>query len=345
MRFPLHVATDMAKWQFQNKVAGNKRYPIVLMLEPLYTCNLACIGCTPERHTGKLKDRLSVEDCLQSVDDCGAPVVSICGGEPTLYPEIVELIEGCIARKKQVILCTNGIELESFYAKMKPHKRLLINVHLDGMRETHDMVCRREGVFDTAIEQIKEGLRRGYAVSTNTTVYRETSLEELEEMAALLTPMGVQGMLVSPGYHYQAIEGADEHFMFRDEIERKFKRVIQLAKSYAISSTPLFLEFAAGLRDYPCTPWGNPTRTPMGWRGPCYLIGEKFYPTWDEFWTGVNWDYWESRQDDRCQNCKMHSGFEPSVVRHLGSSAADLWKMARYQFGPRPGGRPVGVDG
>jgi hopanoid biosynthesis associated radical SAM protein HpnH len=333
----------MAKWQFQNKVAGNERYPIVLMLEPLYTCNLACIGCTPERHTGKLKDRLSLEECLQSVDDCGAPVVSICGGEPTLYPEIVELIEGCIARKKQVILCTNGIELESFYAKMKPHKRLLINVHLDGMRETHDMVCAREGVFDIAIEQIKEGLRRGYAVSTNTTVYRETSLDELEELAALLTPMGVQGMLVSPGYHYEKINGSDEHFMFREEIERKFKRILQLAKSYAISSTPLFLEFAAGLRDYPCTPWGNPTRTPMGWRGPCYLIGEKFYPSWDAFWTGVNWDYWETRQDDRCQNCKMHSGFEPSVVRHLGNNAGDLWKMARYQFGPRPGGRPAGV--
>ena len=200
MRFPLHIATDMAKWQVQNKVAGNDRYPIVLMLEPLYTCNLACIGCTPERHTGKLKDRLSLEDCLRSVDECGAPVVSICGGEPTLYPEIVELIDGCIARKKQVILCTNGLELDKFYAKAKPHKRLLINVHLDGMRETHDMVCAREGVFDAAIAGIKEGLRRGYAVSTNTTVYRETSLEEIEELAALLTPMGVQGIRYAPSF-------------------------------------------------------------------------------------------------------------------------------------------------
>ncbi len=343
MRFPLHIATDMAKWQFQNKVAGNERYPIVLMLEPLYTCNLACIGCLPERHTGKLADRLSLEDCLKSVDECGAPVVSICGGEPTLYPEIVELIEGCIARKKQVILCTNGLELDDFYAKAKPHKRLLVNVHLDGMRETHDMVCAKEGVFDAAIEGIKEGLRRGYAVSTNTTVYRETSLEELEELAALLSPMGVQGILVSPGYHYEKITGGEEHFMFREEIEKKFKRVLQLSKSYAISSTPLFLEFAAGLRDYPCTPWGNPTRTPRGWKGPCYLVGERFYPSWDSFWNNVDWDYWSSRQDERCLNCKMHSGFEPSVVRHLGNSPADMLKMAYYQFGPRPGGKPTEV--
>ena len=343
MRFPLHIATDMAKWQFQNKVAGNERYPIVLMLEPLYTCNLACIGCLPERHTGKLADRLSLEDCLKSVDECGAPVVSICGGEPTLYPEIVELIEGCIARKKQVILCTNGLELDDFYAKAKPHKRLLVNVHLDGMRETHDMVCAKEGVFDAAIEGIKEGLRRGFAVSTNTTVYRETSLEELEELAAMLSPMGVQGILVSPGYHYEKITGGEEHFMFREEIEKKFKRVLQLSKSYAISSTPLFLEFAAGLRDYPCTPWGNPTRTPRGWKGPCYLVGERYYPTWESFWNDVDWDYWASRKDERCLNCKMHSGFEPSVVRHLGTSPSDMWKMAYYQFGPRPGGKPTEV--
>jgi hopanoid biosynthesis associated radical SAM protein HpnH len=335
MRFPLHLATDMVKWQLTNKLRGNPRYPIVLMLEPLYACNLACIGCTPERHTGDLKDRLSLADCLQAVDECGAPVVSICGGEPTMYPEIVELIDGTIARRRHTILCTNGILLERFYRKAKPHRRLLINVHLDGMRETHDAVCARPGVFDKAIAAIQEGIARGYAVSTNTTVYRETSMEELEEMCAMLTELGVQGLLLSPGYHYEKLAGSS-HFMFLDEIHRKFKRVLQLSKSYAVSSTPLFLEFAAGLRDYPCTPWGNPTRTPFGWKGPCYLISDKYYPTWDEFWSGVDWSYWESRQDPRCHNCKMHSGFEPSVVRHLGSNLRDVWKMAKYQFGPKP---------
>ncbi len=341
MRYPLHIATDMMRWQIENKWKGNTRVPVVLMLEPLYACNLACIGCSTERHTGDLADRLPLEECLAAVDECGAPVVSICGGEPTMYPEIVELIEGCIERRKQVILCTNGILLERFYRKAKPHRRLLINVHLDGMRETHDTVCARTGVFDKAIAGIKQGIEQGYVVSTNTTVYRETNMDEIEEMLSYLTGLGVQGVLLSPGYHYEALADRD-HFLFLDEIHRKFKRVLQLSRSYAVSSTPLFLEFAAGLRDYPCTPWGNPTRTPLGWKGPCYLIGERHYATWDEFWHGVDWDYWEKRSDPRCQNCKMHSGFEPSVVRHLGTNWRDLWAMAKFQFGPRPTGDAPG---
>jgi len=338
MRFPMHIATDLVRWQFKNKVQGNTRYPVVLMLEPLYACNLACIGCSPERHTGDLKDRLSLEACIASIEECGAPVVSICGGEPTMYPEIVELNEACFERSKQVILCTNGLLLDRFYKKARPHRRLLLNVHLDGMRETHDTVCARKGVFDRAIAAIEEGIDRGYAVSTNTTVYRETSMDEIEEMLEFLTGLGVQGVLLSPGYHYEALQDRD-HFLFLDDIHKKFRRVLQLSRSYAVSSTPLFLEFAAGLRDYPCTPWGNPTRTPLGWKGPCYLIGERYHETWDEYWNGVDWDYWEKRVDARCQNCKMHSGFEPSVVRHLGSNVSDLWTMAKFQFGPKPGGK------
>jgi hopanoid biosynthesis associated radical SAM protein HpnH len=330
MRFPLHIMTDMLKWQAKNWWQGQKRYPYVLMLEPLHTCNLACLGCSPERYSGDLKDRLSLTQCLEAVDDAGAPVVSICGGEPTIYPELPELIEAIIARKRHIYLCTNGILLERFYAKGRPHKRLSINVHLDGMRATHDFVVDRAGVFDTAIAMIKEGKRRGYSMCTNTTVYRETSIDEIEEMCALLTRLGVDGILLSPGYHYEKIGG--DHFMYREEIHQKFRRVLDLAKRYPISSTPMFLQFAAGQRDYPCTPWGNPTRTPRGWKAPCYLIEGSYHATWKEFWNGVDWDYWESRQDPRCQNCLMHSGFEPSVIRKLGESPRDLFAMARWNL-------------
>ena len=332
MRFPLHITTDMAKWQLKNRLQGNDRFPVVLMLEPLYTCNLACIGCTPERHTGDIRNRLSLEQCLEAVDQAGAPVVSICGGEPTIYPEIAPLVEETIARKRHIYLCTNAILLDRFYEKSKPHPRLSINVHLDGMRETHDFVAARKGVFDKAIEMIQLGLRLGYSVCTNTTVYRETSVEEVEEMMKFLTSLGVKGMLISPGYHYEKLE--EDHFLYKREIHEKFTKILELSKQYPVYSTPLFLEFAAGRRDYPCTPWGNVTRTPFGWKGPCYLIGDKYYPTWEEFWSQVDWDYWESREDPRCRNCLMHSGFEASVVRKLGDSWADTWTMAKWNFFP-----------
>jgi len=268
--------------------------------------------------------------CLQAVDEAGAPVVSICGGEPTIYPELPELVEGIIARKCHVYLCTNGILLERFYPKSQPHKRLSINVHLDGLRETHDFVCARPGVFDKAIEMIKLGKKLGYTVCTNTTVFRETSLDEIEELLALLTSLGVDGMMISPGYHYEALK--EKHFLFRQEIHQKFKRVLELSKRYRISMTPFFLEFAAGEREYPCTPWGNVTRTPFGWKGPCYLIGAKYFKTWEEFWQGVDWEYWEKREDPRCQNCLMHSGFEASVMRKLPESPKDMWVMAKWMF-------------
>jgi hopanoid biosynthesis associated radical SAM protein HpnH len=265
-------------------------------------------------------------------------VVSICGGEPTVYPELFELVEATLVRKKQVFLCTNGLLLDRFYRQGRPHRRLAINVHLDGMRSTHDRIVRRDGVFDHAIEMIRQGRRLGYRLCTNTTVYRETDIDELEELMRLVGSLGIDGMLISPGYHYEKTAG--DHFLYRAEIHEKFRRVRELAKRYRIDSTPLFLEFAAGLRDYPCTPWGNPTRTPHGWKGPCYLIEERLYPTWEEFWNGVNWDYWEKRIDSRCQQCMMHSGFEPSVVRHLGGSLRDMLAMARWNFSTGPGSVP-----
>jgi hopanoid biosynthesis associated radical SAM protein HpnH len=331
MRFPLHITTDMIQHQVKNALKGNKRYPFVLMLEPLYTCNLACIGCAVERHTGKLKDRLPVATCIKAAEDCGAPGVSICGGEPTVYPELPELIAGLIERKRHIYLCTNALLMDKkVFDHVPPHKRLTVNVHLDGMRHTHDYVCDREGVFDKAVEMIRECKARGYHTITNTTVFKETDIEEVEELCRFVTDLGVDGMLISPGYHYESVDR--DIFLTRKDIQEKFERILELSKRFRLSSTPMFLEFAAGMRDYKCSPWSTVTFTPNGWKGPCYLIGKKYTFDWQEFWHGMDWEYWESRQDSLCQNCAMHSGFEASVVMELKHSPRDMARMAVWNL-------------
>ena len=331
MRFPLHQITDTFVYQAKQTLKGRKRFPFVLMLEPLYTCNLACIGCSTERHSGKLGDRLPVEKCLRAVEDCGVPIVSLCGGEPTLYPELKELLDSLVARRKHVYLCTNALRLEDkVFGKIPPNKRISINVHLDGMRETHDMVCNRAGVFDQAIKGIKEAKRLGYHVLTNTTVYKETDMAEVEALCAYLNQLGVDGMMVAPGYHYETVE--KDIFLTRNDIHEKFKRVLGLSKKYRLQSTPMYLEFAAGMRDYKCSPWSTVTFTPRGWKGPCYLVGKSLTFDWHEFWNNTDWEYWESRKDKLCQNCAMHSGFEASAVMNLGKHKKDLARMAVWNF-------------
>lgn len=331
MRFPLHITTSQIFHQWKNSRAGHERYPFVLMLEPLYACNLACIGCAPERHTGKLADRLPLDKALQAVDDADAPIVSICGGEPLMYPELPELIAGILERKRHIYLCTNALLIDKkLFDVIPPDKRLTINVHLDGLEDTHDYVVDREGVFDKAVAMIRESLDRGYHVFTNTTVFKETDIDEVEELCAEMDDLGVHGMLLSPGYHYETIER--DIFLTRKDIQEKFLRVLDFADDYRLTSTPMFLEFAAGRRDYECSPWSTVTYTPRGWKGPCYLIGERYFDTWAEFWEGVDWNYWESRTDRRCQNCAMHSGFEASVVRDLKNSPRDMLRLAYWNF-------------
>jgi MoaA/NifB/PqqE/SkfB family radical SAM enzyme len=270
MRFPVHITLDMVRHQTRHALRGSRRYPFVLMLEPLYTCNLACLGCSTERYTGKLKDRLPLETCLEAVEDCGAPSVSICGGEPTLYPELADLVDGIIARRRHIYLCTNALLLDDkVYGVIPPHRRLTLNIHLDGM-------------------------------------------------------------LVAPGYQYESV--ARDMFLTRNEIHAKFKEILSFSRRYRLSSTPMFLEFAAGLREYACSPWSTVTFTPKGWKGPCYLIGERYVSSWDEFWNGTDWEYWESRQDDRCQNCAMHSGFEASVVREVRRNPGDMVRLLAWNL-------------
>ena len=331
MRFPLHLTVDAIKHQARNAWRGNKRYPMVLMLEPLYTCNLACLGCALERHTGKLEDRVTLDKCFKALDDCGAPIVSICGGEPTIYPELKDLLEGIISRKRHVYLCTNGLLLDTkVFGYVSPHKRLTLNIHLDGMRKTHDLVCDRAGVFDKAIEMIRQAKELGYHVTTNTTVFKETEMAEIEELCRLVSGLGVDGLMVAPGYHYESVD--HNIFLTRQEINIKFKRVIELSKRYRLTSTPMYLEFAAGMRDYNCSPWSTVTYTPSGWKGPCYLIGKQWFESWSEFWNGVDWEYWESRRDRLCQNCLMHSGFEASAMFELRKNPSDMLRMARWNL-------------
>jgi hopanoid biosynthesis associated radical SAM protein HpnH len=331
MRFPLHVTTGVIRNQVRNALEGNTRYPYVLMLEPLYTCNLACIGCAIERHTGKLKDRLPLEACLQAVEESRAPIVSICGGEPTLYPELKELVAEVIGRRRHVYLCTNGLLLdEAVYGVIEPNKRLMINVHLDGLRKTHDEVCAKEGVFDKAVEMIEQGLKLGHHLIANTTIFRDTEVEEVEELCKFLTERGIEGLLITPGYHYESV--ASDIFLTRAEIQAKFRRILEISKKYRLTSTPMFLEFAAGLRDYKCSPWSTVTFTPRGWKGPCYLIGKTFSPEWNDFWGGTDWNYWESREDKLCKNCAMHSGFEASVLRELPKSPGDIVRLAMWNL-------------
>jgi hopanoid biosynthesis associated radical SAM protein HpnH len=331
MRYPLHVAVDTLRVQVTNAVAGRRRYPFVLMLEPLYACNLACLGCAVERHTGKLKDRLSPEGCFRAAEAARAPVVSICGGEPTLYPELEELVLGLIERRKHLYLCTNGLLLDrTVYGRIHPNRRLTINVHLDGMKATHDYVCDREGVFDQAVAMIKEGVRLGHHVMANTTIFKDTEVDEVEDLCRLLAGLGVEGILIAPGYQYESVER--DIFLARSEMHQKFRRVLEMSKRYRIASSPMFLEFAAGLRDYPCSPWSTVTYTPRGWKGPCYLIGEAYSASFDDFWNGTDWTYWESRQDARCRNCAMHSGFEASVVRELPQHPGDMLRMVAWNL-------------
>src|SRR3954464_12693598 len=296
MRFPLSLTTDMAGYMLKKKLPRERRFPLVLMLEPLHACNLTCTGCGRIReYESTIKQKLSVEECWASVDECGAPIVSICGGEPMIYPEIGRLVKGILRRRKPIYLCTNGMFIKKKLHEFIPTSRFFFNVHLDGMRETHDKAVEREGVFDDAIEGIKAAKAKGFLVCTNTTVFKETNLDELDELYAYLTKLGVDGFMLSPAYGYTAVHktnpsGAAEIFLTRDDIRAKFKEVKKLFKKYSLNNSPVYLEFLAGERELTCTAWGNPTRNVKGWKGPCYLITDQHHATFQDLMDKTEWD-------------------------------------------------------
>lgn len=328
MRFPFKQTISVAKYIAFKKKQKAERFPLVLMLEPLHACNLKCEGCGRIReYSETLSTQLSLQDCLKAIDDCGAPVVSICGGEPLLYKNIAELVEASIAKGKVTYLCTNGTILDWKLDIFKPHSMFNINVHIDGLEKTHDAITNRPGTFRQITENIKIAKKKGFTVCTNTTVYRETDPKEIGDLFAHLQLLEVDGMLVSPGFDYTDVKDR-EFFMTKKEINEKFRIIRKLAKKYRVWSTPLFLDFLAGSRNFNCSPWGNITYNIKGWKAPCYLITDEHYKTLDEMVKNVDWKKYEERNDKRCQNCMVHSGFEASVALEISNSWRDVMTMA-----------------
>ncbi len=329
MRMPLKLMIDLGRYMGRKKRAGEKYFPLVLMLEPLHGCNLACVGCGRiVEYKDTLWDQMPLEEALGAAAEADAPIVSICGGEPLIYNHIVELTKALIEEKRHVQICTNALLLDRFIKQVEPSTYLSFNIHLDGMRETHDRVVARDGVFDQCVKMIKLLKSEGYRVQTNTTVYRETTAEELEEIIILLTSLRVDGMLVTPGYHYQVL--GNDIYLKKEEMPYKFRRIKHLARHHNIINTPIYLEYLAGDRDLLCSPWTTVTRNPQGWKGPCYLITNGHYRTFRELHEATDWEFYRTKQDVRCRNCKLHSGFEGTVAIDFGKNLRDSFALVRH---------------
>lgn len=330
MRFPFGQTAAVYRYMRHQKKSGRQRFPLVLMLEPLHACNLACASCGRIReYQDHLSKMVPLGDCLSAVEACGAPVVSICGGEPLLYPQIAELVRETLERERVVYLCTNGQKLEQRLELFRPHKRFNINVHLDGLAATHDAIVECPGAFDRAIAGIRAAKRAGFTVCTNTTVYRQTEVDEVRALIDFLEDLGVDGMLLSPGFDYSDVEDRSV-FLSREAITEKFCALRAAGRSKKVWSTPLFLDFLAGQRDFPCTPWGNVTYNVCGWKAPCYLITDAHHATFEAFMRATDWDRYGPGRDPRCTNCMVHCGFEPTVALTASDSLRDAFTMARW---------------
>ncbi|HKZ16403.1 MAG TPA: adenosyl-hopene transferase HpnH [Geobacteraceae bacterium] len=331
MRFPLKLNIDLTRYIIRNKLMKIDKFPLVLMLEPTHLCNLACSGCGRIReYADTIQQMIPLEECLRSVDECPAPVVTITGGEPFLYPQIHELIEGVLQRGKHVYLCTNGLLLEKALDRMRPHPNFTLNVHMDGQEETHDRILERKGAFSAAIEGIKKAKKLGFRLCTNTTIFKETDLNEIDSLFCRLREIGVDGFLVAPGFGYEAV--GEKLFLERKEIERKFRDVYEMSKRHLFFSTPMYMRFLMGEKELDCTPWGNPTRNTQGWKAPCYLITDRHYPSFREMMEKTDWNKYGVGKDERCAQCMMHCGFEPTVVSEVGKSWKDIWEMVRWNL-------------
>ncbi|HHT9104282.1 MAG TPA: adenosyl-hopene transferase HpnH [Candidatus Wujingus californicus] len=330
MRISLSLSASLIKYLIKNKLLAIKRFPLVLMLEVTHACNLACEGCGRIReYKETMKEMLNTEECLQAVEECPAPVVTVTGGEPLMHPEIDRIINGIINRKRHVYLCTNGLLLVNAIKKLKPSKYFNVNVHIDGLAKTHDAIAGK-GVFERATDAIREAKRAGFRVCTNTTIYKNTTEDELEGLFSFLEGLGVDGMLVSPGFSFE--HNKNEIFLCRKEVEERFGFIYGISSRYKILNSPLYLKFLKGERHLRCTPWGNPTRNYMGWKSPCYLITDAHYKTFSEYMENTDWERYQEGGDPRCKDCMMHCGFEPTVVLEGGKRLSDIVEMARWSL-------------
>jgi len=298
-------------------MSGRKRYPLVLMLEPLFRCNLACAGCGKIDYPDEiLNQRLSVDDCMKAMDECGAPVVSIAGGEPLLHREMPEIVRGFLARRKIVILCTNALLLAKKIDQYRPHKDFNWSVHLDGDKDMHDKSVCQEGVYEKAVEAIKLAKSKGFRVSINCTLFNTAEPGRVAKFFDDMNALGLDGITVSPGYAYERAPD-QQHFLNREKTKNLFRGILSRGKggkSWPFSQSSMFLDFLAGNQAYRCTPWGNPTRTVFGWQRPCYLLGEGYAETFKELMEETDWDSYGVGNYEKCANCMVHSGFEASAV-------------------------------
>ncbi len=393
MRFPFALTKKIASHIIKHKLRKTPKFAMVLQLEPLHTCNLTCTGCGRIReYSTSLKDMVPLEKCLAAASECDAPMVSICGGEPLIYPKIEELIAGLREQGRVIYVCTNGVfmrkkmrdylaaiyspEMEPTLVRLlaeklitdkeaetirksdeaakkkvviRPTQWMYWNVHVDGLEFTHDLIVEREGVFKECIEAIKMAKILGYQVATNTTVYKETDVQELEDMFKFLSSLEVDGHTISPGYDYDAAKkdmvkrlGKDpkEFFLTRDMTRQKFARIEEWGKAFTIFGTPVYQEFLSGKRELTCTAWAIPTFNVKGWKAPCYLMTDGHYDGYQEMLSKVVWENYGvvegKARDPRCEHCMVHCGYDPSGALGTNYKSGDNWKNFKYNFGTKP---------
>ncbi len=402
MRFPLPLTLKIAGTILKHKLRGTPKFATVLQLEPLHTCNLTCTGCGRIReYSTSLKDVLPLADCLAAAQECDAPMISICGGEPLIYPQIEELVAGLREQGRIVYICTNAMlmrrKMRDYLAMetirrpwaaeekvrelreanlisekeaadirkgpkdpgrsvIEPSVWMYWNVHLDGLERTHDLIVEREGVFRECIMAMRMAKILGYQVATNTTIYKETDMAEVEAMFQYLGTLGIDGHTISPGYDYDSAKkdmlrrlnlDPATFFLTREMTVRKFADIEAWGRRYPFFGTPIYLEFLAGRRDLTCSAWAIPTRNIRGWKGPCYLMTDAHHATYADLLANTDWERFGVvkgvAKDPRCENCMVHCGYEPSASLGMQAEPGDTWKNVAFNFGPRPKPHPEGA--
>lgn len=332
MAVPVSQVVTVAKYALSNTIKGRKRYPLVMMLEPLFQCNLACSGCGKIQYGKEILDiRMPKEKAWAALEECGAPVVSIAGGEPLLHPEMPEMVEGFVQRKKYVYMCTNAQILLRKIDLFKPSKYLSLGIHLDGTREMHDRNVNREGAYDIAVRGIKEAVKRGFRVTTNTTIFNNADPDTVRKFFDDVMALGVEGMMISPGFPYDKAPNQDI-FLERNKTIELFRKILgNPKKSWVFNHSPGFLAFLKGEQDYDCTPWGNPTYSILGWQKPCYLINDGYCETFAELMSEID-KYGLGKHGTRpeCKDCMLHSGYEASAVRDIFGTWGGVFRAIKH---------------
>jgi hopanoid biosynthesis associated radical SAM protein HpnH len=343
MGIPLSQALAVGSYVLRQHLRGRKRYPLVLMLEPLFRCNLACAGCGKIDYPDRILDqRLSAADCMQAIDECGAPVVVLAGGEPLLHRELSEIVGGALAKRKYVTVCTNALLMQKKLEQYQPHPRFNWSVHLDGDEEMHDRSVCKTGVYDRAVSAIEAAKAKGFRVNINCTLFSDADPERVARFFDTVVTLGVDGITVSPGYAYERAPD-QQHFLNRTRTKQLFRGIFSRnsGQSWPLYQSGLFLDFLAGNQSYHCTPWGNPTRTVFGWQRPCYLLGEGYAKTFKELMEDTAWDEYGTGNYEKCADCMVHSGYEATAVT---DSVARPWKLAKLALAGIKTGGPMAPE-